>query len=110
MAFMNRSEIISRLHENRARLEALGVTHAYLFGSFARDTAVTLGSDVDVMVDLDEGPNGRKPLFSAFDVGGIQTELTQILGRQVDLVVRRDALQPGKRLRAVAESQLVDVF
>jgi len=107
---MDRSEIINRLHQNRARLEAMGVTRAYLFGSFARDTAVTPASDVDVMVDLDEGPSGRKPLFSAFDVGGIQHELTQILGRRVDLVVRRDALQPGKRLRAVAESQLVDVF
>lgn len=107
---MDRSEIISRLHRNRARLEALGVTHAYLFGSFARDAADPATSDVDVMVDLDEGPEGRKPLFSAFDVGGIQNELTQILGRRVDLVVRRDVLRPGRRLRAVAESQLLDVF
>ena len=107
---MSRSEIIGRLHQNRARLEALGVTHVYLFGSFAHDAADPATSDVDVMVDLDEGSDGRKPLFSAFDVGGIQNELTQILGRRVDLVVRRDALQPGKRLRAVAESQLVDVF
>lgn len=86
------------------------MTHAYLFGSFARDAADPTTSDVDVMVDLDEGPEGRKPLFSAFDVGGIQNELTQILGRRVDLVVRRDALRPGSRLRAVAESQLADVF
>jgi predicted nucleotidyltransferase len=107
---MDRAEVISRLQQSRARLQALGVTRAYLFGSFARDTGVTPGSDVDVMVDLDEGPNGRKPLFSAFDLGGIRTELSQILGRPVDLIVRRDALQPGKRLRSAAESQLVDVF
>jgi len=62
------------------------------------------------MVDLDEGPTGRKPLFSAFDVGGIQSELIEILGRPVDLVVRRDVLRPGRRLRTVAESQLVDAF
>lgn len=62
------------------------------------------------MVDLDEGPGGRKPLFSAFDVGAVQHELTRIFGRRVDLVVRSDALKPGKRLRAVAEGQLVDVF
>lgn len=107
---MDRSKIIDRLHQNRARLEALGVTHAYLFGSFARDAADPVTSDVDVMVDLDEGPDGRKPLFSAFDVGGIQNELTQILGRHVDLVVRRDALQPGKRLRDTAANRLVDLF
>jgi hypothetical protein len=38
------------------------------------------------MVDLDEGPSGRKPLLSAFDVGGVQHELTFILKRRVDLV------------------------
>ncbi|MGE0665911.1 MAG: nucleotidyltransferase family protein [Sphingomonadales bacterium] len=85
------------------------MTHAYLFGSAARDEA-SAESDVDMMIDLDEGPNGRKPLFSAFDVGGIQYELARILGRRVDLVVRKDALKPGKRLKAVAEGQLVDIF
>lgn len=106
---MRRDEALRRLRENRDGLAALGVVHAYLFGSVARDLATT-ASDIDVMVDLDEGPAGRKPLFSAFDIGGIQSELTGILGRPVDLVVRRDALQPGRRLRVVAESQLVDAF
>lgn len=107
---MNRGEVIDCLRANRPRLEELGVRRAYLFGSYARDAAISETSDVDVMVDLDEGPGGRKPLFSAFDVGGIQEELTRILGRSVDLVVRQDALKPGRRLRAVAESQLIDVF
>jgi len=87
----------------------MGVRRMFLFGSVARRTAGA-ASDVDLMVDLDEGPGGRKRLFSAFDVGGIQYALTEILGQDVDLVVRSDALKPGKRLRAVAESQLVDVF
>jgi uncharacterized protein len=106
---MRRDEAINRLKQNRPRLTELGVVRAYLFGSVARDAA-DAKSDIDIMVDLDEGPGGRKPLFSAFDVGGIQYEMTQIFGRQVDLVVRRDALRPGRRLREVAESQLVDVF
>jgi predicted nucleotidyltransferase len=106
---MDRSDVIDRLHQNRPKLEALGVVHAYLFGSVAHGTAGP-DSDVDVMVDLDERSDGRKPLFSAFDVGGIQFELTNILGLRVDLVVRRDALQPGKRLQAVAEGGLVHVF
>ena len=38
-------------------LAALGVVHAWLFGSVARDAA-TPESDIDVMVDLDEGPHG----------------------------------------------------
>jgi uncharacterized protein len=106
---MDRSDVIDCLHQSRPRLEALGVVHAYLFGSVARGTAGP-DSDVDLMVDLDEGPDGRKPLFSAFDVGGIQFELTKILGRRVDLVVRSDALKPGRRLRNTAEGQLVHVF
>ena len=106
---MDRSVVIDRLHQSRARLEELGVVHAYLFGSVALGTAGP-ASDVDLMVDLDEGPTGRKPLFSAFEVGGIQFELTKILGRPVDLVVRSDALKPGKRLRNAAEGQLVHVF
>lgn len=106
---MRREEAIARLRRSQPHLAALGVTHAYLFGSVARDAADS-ASDVDVMVDLDEGPHGRKPLFSAFDIGGIQYELARILDRRVDMVVRRDALQPGRKLREVAESQLVDVF
>jgi predicted nucleotidyltransferase len=106
---MRRDEALKRLGDNREGLAALGLMHVYLFGSVARDAA-TSASDIDVMVDLDEGPGGRKPLFSAFDVGEIQSELTGIFGRPVDLVVRRDALRPGRRLRTVAESQLVDVF
>ena len=105
---MRRDEALRRLREHRERLAALGVTRAYLFGSVARDTA-SADSDIDVMVDLDEGPTGRKPLFSAFDLGGIQIELTEIFGRPVDMVVRRDALRPG-RLRAIAETQLVNAF
>lgn len=106
---MRRDEALRRLRESRESLAALGVLHVYLFGSVARDAA-TSASDIDVMVDPDEGPAGRKPLFSAFDVGGIQRALSEIFGRRVDLVVRADALRPGRRLRAVAESRLVDAF
>ncbi len=89
---MRRDEALRRLRENRERLVALGVVHAWLFGSVARDAA-TSESDIDVMVDLDEGPTGRKPLFSAFEVGGIRTELTEIFGRPGSRR-RRDALRP----------------
>lgn len=106
---MKRAEVIAKLTKHRAQLEALGVLRMYLFGSVAREEADD-DSDVDVMVDLDEGPQGRKLLFTAFDVGGIQYELAELLGRDVDLVVRSDALRPGKRLREVAQKQLFDVF
>ena len=106
---MRREQALQLLRRHQPRLTELGVTHAYLFGSVAEDTAIA-SSDVDVMVDLDEGPGGRKPLFSAFDVGGIQYALTEIFGRPVDVVVRGDALRAGRRLRPVAEGRLVHAF
>jgi hypothetical protein len=54
---MRRDEALRRLRENRESLAALGVTHAYLFGSVARDAA-TAESDIDVVVDAE----GGKPL------------------------------------------------
>lgn len=106
---MVRDDALRILRQHQAALAALGVRHAYLFGSVARDEADD-SSDVDLMVDLDEGVGGRKPLFSAFDVGGIRYELAQILGRSVDLMVRQDALRAGQHLKTVAERQLVAVF
>ena len=106
---MDRAAVIARLTEERARLEALGVTHVYLFGSVARDEA-RADSDVDVMVDLDEGPGGRKDLFTAFELGGIYSEISEILGRKIDLAVRADALLPGRKLGNAARNGLVDVF
>jgi len=106
---MRRDEALSLLRGHRPRLAELGVTHAYLFGSVAEDVS-DADSDVDVMVDLDEGPGGRKPLFRAFDLGAIQYELSELFGRPVDLAVRSDALLPVRRLRAVAERRLVDAF
>lgn len=106
---MDRAAVIARLTAERARLEALGVTHVYLFGSVAREEARP-DSDVDLMVDLDEGPTGRKELFSAFDVAGIYGELQDILGSKIDLAVRADALLPGRNLGHAARHDLVDVF
>ena len=106
---MDQAKVIELLRAHRRRFEALGVKRMFLFGSVARRSATT-ESDVDVMVDLDEGPTGRKPLFSAFDVGGIRFEIADILNRRIDLVVRADALKPTSKLRGAAERQLVDVF
>jgi uncharacterized protein len=109
VAHMQRDQVIARLAERRDHLVGLGVRELYLFGSTARNEARP-DSDIDVMVDLDEGPHGRKTLFSAFDVGAIQHALTEALGRPVDIVVRGDALKSGHRLRHVASTGLVPVF
>ena len=55
-----------------------GVTRLSLFGSILRDD-FTPDSDIDVLVEFD----GPSP--SLLDLGGMQVELTEMLGRFVDL-------------------------
>lgn len=109
VAGMYRDHVISTLRAHRDELLRLGVRELYLFGSAARDE-VRPDSDIDVMVDLDEGPSGRKALFTAFDIGAIQYALAAALGRPVDLVVRSDALRPGHRLQDIAAAKSVAIF
>lgn len=56
-----------------------GVARLSLFGSILRPD-FTPESDVDVLVEF---PGGHSP--SLLDLGGMQVELTELLGRTVDL-------------------------
>ncbi len=62
-----------------------GAMNVSLFGSFARGTA-TESSDVDVLVDLEEGR-------TLLDIVAIKQDLEDLLGRQVH-VVTTAALSP----------------
>ena len=55
-----------------------GIVRLSLFGSILRDD-FTPESDIDVLVEF----NGPSP--SLLDLGGMQVELTEMLGRFVDL-------------------------
>lgn len=57
---------------------------AWLFGSFSRGTE-TPNSDIDLLVDYDNS-NG---VVSLFTMGGMMMDLTDLLGRKVDLVDNR---------------------
>lgn len=61
-------------------LQRYGATNPRLFGSVARGDA-TADSDLDLLVDL--LPNGGNPLLR---VAGIGEDLSEILGRRVDVV------------------------
>lgn len=98
---MTNREIMSVLRTNRDALRAVGVEHAYLFGSVARGDDKP-GSDIDVMIDVTHEP------FSLLDLVGVQQKLEDILQRSVDVVIRTDALK-GNNLKNAA-SQAVNVF
>lgn len=60
------------------------VKRAWLFGSCSRGEE-TPSSDIDILVDYDNS-NG---LVSLFKMGGMLMDLTDLLGRKVDLVENR---------------------
>ena len=58
-----------------------GASNIRIFGSVARGDAGP-GSDLDVLVDMEPGR-------SLFDMGGLLTDLQELLGRPVDIVTEK---------------------
>ena len=85
---------------HRRQLEELlvryGASNPRLFGSVARGDA-TVGSDVDVLVDLD--PGGGNALMR---LAGLSEEFSRILGMDVDVVAPEVLRDP------VAQTALAD--
>ncbi|MBI5369271.1 MAG: nucleotidyltransferase family protein [Planctomycetes bacterium] len=67
-----------------------------VFGSVARGEA-DAESDVDFLVEMEPGR-------SLFDMGGLQTDLSDLLGRQVDVVTEK-GIRPRMRARVLAEAR-----
>ncbi|MBB4735619.1 putative nucleotidyltransferase [Micrococcus cohnii] len=90
-------------HVALARLAARhGVERLQVFGSAATGTHHQ-GSDVDFLVDF---LPGREDLFE--DYTRLQQELGTVVGRPVDLVIRRAVRNPYFRESAAASAQ--DVY
>lgn len=101
---MTRDEIIAKLLEHRAELEAAGAEHISLFGSVARGTD-TVNSDVDVLVKLSEPV--RQSGFGYFGaLVDLKTMIEAMTGRPVDVLpepIQKDRLrQSVERERVIA--------
>ena len=70
----NEKKLLRRYFVNRP------IRRAYVFGSYARKTAVRKRSDLDILVELDH----TKPIGMKFF--SYQTELEELLKKKVDLV------------------------
>ena len=70
----NEKKLLRRYFVNRP------VRKAYVFGSYARKTAVSKKSDLDILVELDYS----QPIGMKFF--GYQLELEELLNKKVDLV------------------------
>jgi predicted nucleotidyltransferase len=92
-----------RITIHRERLAAFcqqhGIRELSLFGSVLRDD-FTQNSDVDVLVEF---LPDRAPSFLA--LGAMEEELTEILGRRVDLVSKR-GLRGRIRDRVLAQREV----
>jgi predicted nucleotidyltransferase len=87
------------IEHNRQRIQALarkrGVHNVRLFGSMSRDDA-TADSDVDLLVELEQGRSGLA-------LGGFLQDVSDLLGRRVD-VVTEGALHPSIREQVLHEA------
>ena len=91
-----------RLREFQSQRDAIlqvarrhGATNVRIFGSVSRDET-TAGSDVDFLVDLEQGR-------SLLDLGGLLMDLQDLLGCPVDVVTER-GLRPRIRDRVLREA------
>ena len=101
---MTRGEIVAKLLQHRAELEAAGAEHISLFGSVARGTD-TVDSDVDVLVKLSEPV--RQSGFGYFGaLVVLKTMIEAMTGRPVDVLpepIQKDRLrQSVERERVIA--------
>jgi predicted nucleotidyltransferase len=98
---MSREHILATLRAHEAELRAAGVVHLSVFGSVARGEA-TDASDVDLMAEFD--PAKQQTLFT---LGGLQYQLSEWLGTEVDLAV---AKWMREQIRERAEREAVVAF
>jgi predicted nucleotidyltransferase len=98
---MRCSDVVTRLKARERELRARGVRRLAIYGPAAR-SEIGLGSDVDLLVDLDH----EVPL-SALDLSELRLVAGNLIGTPVDIVIRTQ-LPAGQRERV--ESEAVRVF
>ena len=86
---MDKSTIVAKLREHERELRAAGIEHLFLHGSYARGTAVSEVSDVDVIAEF---APGRR--LSLLDMVAIESRLTDMLGIPVDLSPAKGLKEP----------------
>jgi predicted nucleotidyltransferase len=101
VALAERERVIRALRGHQQKLRALGVARLWLFGSLARGDARP-HSDVDVLISV---PPSQK--FSLLDLAEVRVELSELLGRDTDVVIREDALP---RFSETIADDLAEVF
>ena len=98
---MDQRTIIATLRTHEPELRAAGIARLSLFGSIVRG-GDRPDSDIDLMAAFDQGRQ-----LSLLGVIGLESRLSDLLGRKVDLV-EEGTLRPG--IREHAEKEAVRAF
>jgi predicted nucleotidyltransferase len=98
MAHVRREQVLEKIAAAQDELRRMHVTRLELFGSVAREEACD-ASDVDFLVEFDE----TQKKLSLLDVGAVQAFLEDLLGCDVDLVMR-DRVLPELRDQIYSEA------
>ena len=93
--------MIATLRDHESELRAAGITRLSLFGSTARGDHHS-DSDIDLLAAFDDTRR-----ISLLSVVGIERQISQMLGRVVDLV-EEGTLKP--RVRKTVEAEAVRAF
>ena len=90
-------KMVFSIDEIKARISPIAKKYrlnaVYIFGSYAREEA-TENSDIDILIDR-QGSTIR----GMFDMGGLYNELSQSLGKSIDLVTLQTLKQKSTILR-----------
>jgi len=95
---MTRAELLIKLRDLKPWLAEQGIVNLRLFGSYARDEAGP-DSDVDLLVDL------ARPMGLRFY--SLAEDLSDIIGRRVDLLADDGLRNPHVRADALRDSLAV---
>lgn len=101
---MKQTEIPAVLAHKREALQARGIQHLALFGSYARGEAQK-DSDLDVLIDIDP----TLPKFSLVDLAGIANLLTNITGIEAHPIERKMIAKDPRFAQRIA-ADIVEIF
>ena len=96
-----KEEILNKLHENRGKLQTLGVRRLGLFGSFVRGEQKS-GSDIDLIVEFESG----KKTFDNFM--NLSFFLEDLFRRRIELITT-ESLSPYIGPHILKETEYVSL-
>jgi uncharacterized protein len=96
---MDSDQVVAKLRQHAPEIRAAGVIHLRVFGSVARGE-ISAESDIDLLADFDKSRR-----LTLVTVGRLQSQLTDLLGANVDLSAEEWMKEPVRK-RALREAVL----